>query len=348
MYVVAASAVPPEQVRAFLSLHEPFCVQLTERFSESDARSYCLIADRRVCGVVFVSKAGLMLHCFPPELSADFCRNAAHVLRCLFTDRSVYCISGAAAGTGILMRAAAESGAQPVPAEVRSYVLMSYGASPVCPAAETPTTEMPTTVRFSETLPASERIEAPRPPEALPAAGQSAPRLPEALSAAGQSAPRLPKILPITESSIAELPVIQCSAADEDLLYPLQRAYDIVEVLPEGRPFSELPCRGALRKALARRRVFGVGLPGGAGFAAKASVSAVSAKCVQIGGVFTVPEHRNKGLAARLVRYIAENAARGGQQAVLFVKIGNGAARAAYAKAGFTECGSYTIAYYAV
>ncbi len=334
MYVVAASAVPPEQVRAFLSLHEPFCVQLTERFSESDARSYCLIADRRVCGVVFVSKAGLMLHCFPPELSADFCRNAAHVLRCLFTDRSVYCISGAAAGTGILMRAAAESGAQPVPAEVRSYVLMSYGASPVCPAAETPTTEMPTTVRFSETLPASEQIEAPRSPEAL--------------SAAGQSAPRPPKILPVTESSIAELPVIQCSAADEDLLYPLQRAYDIVEVLPEGRPFSELPCRSALRKALARRRVFGVGLPGGAGFAAKASVSAVSAKCVQIGGVFTVPEHRNKGLAARLVRYIAENAARGGLQAVLFVKIGNGAARAAYAKAGFTECGSYTIAYYAV
>jgi predicted GNAT family acetyltransferase len=65
-----------------------------------------------------------------------------------------------------------------------------------------------------------------------------------------------------------------------------------------------------------------------------------------IGGVFVLPEYRNRGVAGRLTAELSAELSRRGRNVTLFVKTWNAAARAAYVRAGFVKTGEYRICYY--
>ena len=79
---------------------------------------------------------------------------------------------------------------------------------------------------------------------------------------------------------------------------------------------------------------------------AKAATNARGFGVDQIGGVYTVPEKRSKGLAARVVADLLETVFRDKAAACLFVKKKNRPALALYDRLGFTPVTDYIISYY--
>ncbi|MDR2897733.1 MAG: GNAT family N-acetyltransferase [Spirochaetaceae bacterium] len=133
-------------------------------------------------------------------------------------------------------------------------------------------------------------------------------------------------------------------SADAESLYPLQEAYELEEVVPKGSTFSSAQCMAGLRHTLKTRTA--IAFWQGKNPIAKAAVNAEGLNWVQIGGVYTVPHWRNRGLARRLVQHIAEQSAEQGRGACLFVKQENTAAQNSYRNAGFTQFGEFRIIYY--
>ena len=138
--------------------------------------------------------------------------------------------------------------------------------------------------------------------------------------------------------------VCACSEEDADELLPLQIAYEAEEV---GAPTDEeasakvlLRLRGMLRSETvvacreeSTRRLLG-----------KAGTNAKGMGWNQIGGVYTLPAERGRGIAAFMVDELARLSSNEGKDAVLFVKPKNKAARSAYAKSGFKKCGAFRVA----
>ena len=262
-----------------------------------------------IYGVLWLSPAGLLLHCIPGRYSPDMAQKITGAAAEFLRGKKIYCISGPEAGTDLLVHGAAAglcresdtvsgSGSAGtgiilpgLPLEMRRYHLMCR------------------TGGISETM---------------------------VVKPAGYMN-KLKRVSPV--------PVVQCCPGDEAGLYLLQKEYDRVEVLPVAFPFDERLCRVNLRRALAAGRVYAVP-DTGSGFTAKAAISAVSPHFVLIGGVFTLPKYRRRGYAAGLVTFLAENAAVQGKHAVLFVRRNNMTALHAYERAGFSVTGSYAIAYY--
>ncbi|GAA3866892.1 GNAT family N-acetyltransferase [Saccharothrix violaceirubra] len=74
----------------------------------------------------------------------------------------------------------------------------------------------------------------------------------------------------------------------------------------------------------------------------KAEIGAMSAKVGQIQGVWVRPDRRGRGIGAAGTAAVAERLVRGlGRTASLYVNSYNDAARAAYARIGFTQVGRY-------
>lgn len=142
------------------------------------------------------------------------------------------------------------------------------------------------------------------------------------------------------------LSVRRCLAGDETVLYPLQRDYEIEEVLPPGDSHSRLLCLGGLKKTLVSQYVYAVFDSDDKIPIAKAGTNALGFAWCQIGGVYTVPEWRGQGLARFLVEYIARKFDHEGKRVVLFVKTANLPAQRAYLNAGFMPTGRYKIIYY--
>lgn len=145
-------------------------------------------------------------------------------------------------------------------------------------------------------------------------------------------------------STPAGLTLTRCSEDDTEALLPLQKEYDLVEVLQPGDEWNEDFCRLTLRKNLRTQRI--IGLKAGTQFAAKAGTNAIGRQWWQLGGVFTQPEFRSKGCAAYLVEQLAQMAGAEGKRTALFVKTANESAKAAYTKAHFTPLGPFEIIYY--
>lgn len=138
--------------------------------------------------------------------------------------------------------------------------------------------------------------------------------------------------------------VRKCTEDDAELLYPLQREYEIVEVLPPGDTHNPISCKASLRRTLQVQQVYALFC--GTTPIAKAGTNAQSFHYSQIGGVFTVEPWRKHGFATLLVRHVAEQITAEGKKAVLFVKTNNEPAKHAYQKAGFEAIGGYNILYY--
>ncbi|MCM1322168.1 MAG: GNAT family N-acetyltransferase [Bacteroides sp.] len=141
-----------------------------------------------------------------------------------------------------------------------------------------------------------------------------------------------------------ECSIVRCSIKDADELFPLQKNYDIEEVIPSGSMFSASACLSNLKKQLETQCVFGVKYRDS--FIAKAGTNARGFRCDQIGGVFTVPHWRNKGIASVLMQHVVRHIEAQKKQAVLFVKTKNESAKAVYSRIGFRKIGNYEITYF--
>ena len=127
-------------------------------------------------------------------------------------------------------------------------------------------------------------------------------------------------------------------------LYPLQRDYELEEVLIEPGHFDPQACLANLRRTLRRQIVILAALDGRP--VAKAGTNARGFDADQIGGVFTVESERCRGLARRVMIVLLERIFREKSLASLFVKKLNPAAVALYHRLGFREQEDFRISYF--
>ena len=127
-------------------------------------------------------------------------------------------------------------------------------------------------------------------------------------------------------------------------IYPLQRAYEIEEVLLDPTKFNPLICMNHLREALKRQQIYGTRINGM--LAAKAGTNALGVNWVQLGGIFTLPGFRGRGVGRRVMARLLENLDEQGLGSTLFVKPENIPAVSLYRRVGFSETGPFSIAYY--
>jgi GNAT superfamily N-acetyltransferase len=138
--------------------------------------------------------------------------------------------------------------------------------------------------------------------------------------------------------------VDRATSTDVDGLLPLQTLYEREEVIPPGDPFDPETCRASLRASLASQLVYLARADGHP--VAKAGTNARGLSWDQVGGVFTLPDWRGRGLATALVSHLAADRVGAGRRMCLFVKPANERARRAYARVGFVHSGSFRISYY--
>jgi uncharacterized protein len=127
-------------------------------------------------------------------------------------------------------------------------------------------------------------------------------------------------------------------------VYPMQRAYEIEEVLLEPERFNPLICMNHLREALKKQVIYATRINGS--LVAKAGTNAIGVNWVQLGGIFTLPGFRGRGVARRLMMHLLANLEKQGFGATLFVKSENIPAVSLYRRVGFSDVAPFSIAYY--
>ena len=131
--------------------------------------------------------------------------------------------------------------------------------------------------------------------------------------------------------------------ADNDALFPLQEAYEKEEVLFDPSEFQALASRLHFWKTMRHQEIAALWLDGKP--VAKAGTNALTRRWAQIGGVYTRPEHRGRGLQKRLMAFLLAKLASEGRGACLFVKKKNAPAIALYRALAFQPGGDFTITY---
>lgn len=132
-------------------------------------------------------------------------------------------------------------------------------------------------------------------------------------------------------------------APDAPALFALQEAYEKEEVLFDPAEFQPLVSRLNLASTLSQQvtaALWHAGRP-----LAKAGTNALTAGWAQLGGVYTRPEWRGRGLQKRLLAFLLNQLTEAGRSACLFVKTGNAPARGLYQSLGFAELSGYRIVY---
>jgi hypothetical protein len=133
---------------------------------------------------------------------------------------------------------------------------------------------------------------------------------------------------------------------DDEALFPLQKCYELEEVVITPSHFNDGLCMKSLRLALREQLVYLAELGGVP--VAKAATNARGYKVDQVGGVYTVPEERGKSLAKAVVSQLLKTVFSEKQGACLFVKKHNRPAIALYERLGFLPTTDYVISYYGV
>jgi predicted GNAT family acetyltransferase len=146
--------------------------------------------------------------------------------------------------------------------------------------------------------------------------------------------PRLPEHMTIHTASVA----------DAEALFDIQRQYEIEEVLLPGSEFNRSASLRHLRETLATQIVLYGELDGKA--IAKAGTNARGLFFDQIGGVFTEPGLRSRGIGTRLMTKLLGLIAAQSKSASLFVKGENAPAIRLYRNLGFGIQGGFRIVYY--
>jgi ribosomal protein S18 acetylase RimI-like enzyme len=136
----------------------------------------------------------------------------------------------------------------------------------------------------------------------------------------------------------------RATSGDLDALMPLQEAYEREEVLTSIHEFNAQACRASLARALERQIVV-VAEECGV-IVGKASTNARGFGVDQIGGVYTMPERRGRGVARSLVSALLAEIGLSGRRTALFVKPANAPARSLYLGLGFEDTGEYFADYF--
>jgi predicted GNAT family acetyltransferase len=136
----------------------------------------------------------------------------------------------------------------------------------------------------------------------------------------------------------------QAGVGDAEALFPLQMHYEKEEVILSPSFFNEIQCMRLLKESLRAEIVLYAEMDGRP--VAKAGTNARGFGVDQIGGVFTVPDQRGKGLAAAVMSSMLSVIFKDKKAACLFVKKTNPAAISLYERLGFRTVGGYTISYY--
>jgi len=132
--------------------------------------------------------------------------------------------------------------------------------------------------------------------------------------------------------------------ADTDALFPLQAGYEKEEVLPYGAQFDPIVCRKGLTHLIAGGMVLTAELKGC--LVGKVNINAQSYTCLQIGGVYVLPEYRSLGIAQAMIAALIRELTPLGKRFTLFVKKVNAPARRVYEKLGFERIEDYRISYF--
>lgn len=142
----------------------------------------------------------------------------------------------------------------------------------------------------------------------------------------------------------ARLSLRNATPADAGAIFEIQRGYEIEEVLLDSSTFDPGVSMKHLKLVLATQRVIIAEIDGVA--VAKAGTNARGIGYEQIGGVYTAPEYRSRGVAARLMQRLVEEIGQAGKRSALFVKRTNAPALRLYEKLGFATRDSFRITYY--
>lgn len=162
--------------------------------------------------------------------------------------------------------------------------------------------------------------------------------------AVAEAAAQKEKVDPKKRTFLSECHIFDCKDSDFDALFPIQKDYEIEEVLVKKEDFNEKNCRILLRRSLQAGEVFALRYKGRV--IAKAAINAKGENCIQLGGIFTDSNFRNKGVATYLVKTLTQRFIKEGKTIVLFVKKVNAAAIAVYQNCGFATFADYKILYY--
>lgn len=138
--------------------------------------------------------------------------------------------------------------------------------------------------------------------------------------------------------------VERATEADLEEIFPLQLDYEITEVAYPGRMINPTVCRLSLRLRLRNGYIYKV--TAGRRIAAKAEINAQGFHWFQIGGVYTIPNYRNKGLAAAALAQLISTHRVEKPGFALFVKTANTPAVRVYEKLGFERCGLFRMSYW--
>jgi GNAT superfamily N-acetyltransferase len=134
------------------------------------------------------------------------------------------------------------------------------------------------------------------------------------------------------------------SRADAELLFPLQAAYEREEVVISPESFDAGLAYQAFQASLDHELIVYARLDGRP--VAKAGTNARGWRWDQIGGVYTWPELRNRGIATALMVFLLGLIGRQGRSACLFVKKVNAPARGMYENLGFSRHDDFAIDYF--
>jgi GNAT superfamily N-acetyltransferase len=165
-----------------------------------------------------------------------------------------------------------------------------------------------------------------------------------ALDSSGASALVSPNAAFADPAGPASIVVRLAAPGDLEALLPLQKAYELEEVLTPVHRFDAAACRAALARSLKEQLIF-VAEESGV-IVAKGGTNARGLGYDQIGGVYTLPERRGRGIATALVGRLVAAIAALNRGIVLFVKPGNAAAISLYRGLGFEDIGPYRADYF--
>ena len=138
--------------------------------------------------------------------------------------------------------------------------------------------------------------------------------------------------------------VVECSEEDAERIFDLQMQYNLVEVVPKGKKYSEEMCRRNISLMLKKQMVYAIEQD--EILVAKAGSNAIGKNYVQLGGVYTDEKYRGNGMAQCLVSLLSKRIVAEGKQPVLFVRTHNDSAKKAYRKVGYIYQNDYLILYY--
>ncbi|MBO7123110.1 MAG: GNAT family N-acetyltransferase [Treponema sp.] len=288
-------------------------------FPRSDAG---IFQDQKLAGLIALRKKRSLFFCLPfakykSAFDKKVCSEAQRPLMEFFESNEPFCINGEAAGAVFLRNILKNKKTSMRPSVTNKYYLMARDSLSLTVRVSGPVNNFLDKTERSDVFPRSD-------------AG-----IFQDQKIAGSN----------PAMTNCGLRVMQATAADCDLLLPLELGYQREEVVPDSFDISDAALAAAFKHELDQGLTFA--LFDGDRPIAKARVSASGRRYCMIGGVYTVPQERKKGRAALLVSQIIKRSqAHGVNNFCLYAKQENAAALALYKSLGFVPRGEYLLVYY--